>query len=70
MVLTKSNSRFTRNTVYFLKIIRELKAKGIRITFENENIDTMDSTGELLITILSSRVQDESENTKYKNSSI
>ena len=70
MVLTKSNSRFTRNTVDFLKIIRELKAKGIRITFENENIDTMDSTGELLITILSSRVQDESENTKYKNSSI
>lgn len=60
MVLTKSISRFARNTVDFLNIIRELKAKGIRIIFENENIDTMDSTGELLITILSSQAQEES----------
>ncbi len=69
MVLTKSISRFARNTVDFLKIIRELKVKGIRIIFENENIDTMDSTGELLITILSSQAQEESrtvsENTRF-----
>ncbi|WP_317854374.1 recombinase family protein [Chakrabartyella piscis] len=69
MVLTKSISRFARNTVDFLKIIRELKAKGIRIIFENEHIDTMDSTGELLITILSSQAQEESrtvsENTRF-----
>lgn len=55
MILTKSISRFARNTVDFLRIIRELKERQIRIVFEKENIDTMDSTGELLITILSSQ---------------
>ena len=50
LILTKSISRFARNTVDFLRVIRELKDKQIRIIFEKENIDTMDSTGELLIT--------------------
>ena len=45
-----------------LRIIRELKERQIRILFEKENIDTMDSTGELLITILSSQAQEESRN--------
>lgn len=62
LILTKSISRFARNTVDFLRIIRELKERHIRIIFEKENIDTMDSTGELLITILSSQAQEESRN--------
>ncbi len=62
MILTKSISRVARNTVDFLRTIRELKARHIRIIFEKENIDTMDSTGELLITILSSQAQEESRN--------
>lgn len=62
MILTKSISRFARNTVDFLRIIRELKERQVRIIFEKENIDTMDSTGELLITILSSQAQEESRN--------
>jgi site-specific DNA recombinase len=45
-----------------LRIIRELKERQIRILFEKENIDTMDNTGELLITILSSQAQEESRN--------
>lgn len=55
LILTKSISRFARNTVDFLRIIRELKERQVRIIFEKENIDTMDNTGELLITILSSQ---------------
>ncbi|MFD1402993.1 recombinase family protein [Robinsoniella peoriensis] len=62
MILTKSISRFARNTVDFLKVIRELKSRHIHIIFEKENIDTMDSTSELLITILSSQAQEESRN--------
>lgn len=62
LILTKSISRFARNTVDCLRIIRELKERQIRILFEKENIDTMDSTGELLITILSSQAQEESRN--------
>ena len=62
LILTKSISRFARNTVDFLRIIRELKEGQVRIIFEKENIDTMDNTGELLITILSSQAQEESRN--------
>lgn len=62
MILTKSISRFARNTVDFLRIIRELKKQQIRIVFEKENIDTMNGTGELLFTILSSQAQEESRN--------
>lgn len=45
LILTKSISRFARNTVDFLKIIRELKERQVRIIFEKENIDTVDNTG-------------------------
>lgn len=69
MVLTKSVSRFARNTVDSLRTIRKLKEKNIAILFEKENINTLDGSGELLITILSSQAQEESrnlsENTKW-----
>lgn len=69
MVLTKSVSRFARNTVDSLQTIRKLKEKNIAILFEKENINTLDGSGELLITILSSQAQEESrnlsENTKW-----
>lgn len=69
MVLTKSVSRFARNTVDSLQTIRKLKENNIVILFEKENINTLDGSGELLITILSSQAQEESrnlsENTKW-----
>ncbi len=60
MIITKSISRFARNTLDCLKYVRILKEKGIAVYFEKENIDTMDSKGEVLLTILSSLAQDES----------
>ena len=62
MIITKSISRFARNTQDCLMYSRKLKNLGIGIVFEKENINTMDSTGELLFTILSSLAQDESRN--------
>lgn len=68
-ILTKSVSRFARNTVDSISTIRMLKEKGIGVTFEKENIDTLDSKGELLITLMSSLAQEESrsisENTTW-----
>lgn len=63
MVITKSISRFARNTVDSLMNIRKLKEKNIAVFFEKEGINTLDSGGELLITILSSQAQEESRNT-------
>ena len=60
MIITKSISRFARNTVDTLTTVRKLKEKGIEVFFEKENIRTLDSKGELLITIMSSLVQEES----------
>ena len=62
LILTKSISRFARNTVDALQNIRKLKEKNIPIIFEKEGINTMESGGELLITILSSQAQEESRN--------
>ncbi len=59
-VITKSISRFARNTLDCLRYVRMLKDKGVAVFFEKENIDTMDSKGEVLLTILSSLAQDES----------
>ena len=59
-IVTKSVSRFARNTVDTLTTIRRLKEKGVGVFFEKENIDTLDSKGELLITIMSSLAQEES----------
>lgn len=60
LIVTKSVSRFARNTVDTLTTVRKLKEKGIEVYFEKENIYTMDSKGELLITIMSSLAQEES----------
>ena len=54
MILTKSVSRFTRNTVDSLLTIRRLKEKNVAVVFEKEGVNTLDGTGEILITILSS----------------
>ena len=60
LIVTKSVSRFARNTVDSLTTVRQLKEKGIEVYFEKENIWTLDSKGELLITIMSSLAQEES----------
>lgn len=60
LIITKSVSRFARNTVDSLTTVRLLKEKGVEIYFEKENIYTLDSKGELLITIMSSLAQEES----------
>ena len=69
LIVTKSISRFARNTVDSLTTIRKLKEKGVEVFFEKENIWTFDSKGELLITIMSSLAQEESrsisENTTW-----
>ena len=60
LIVTKSVSRFARNTVDSLTTIRKLKDKNIGCYFEKENINTLDGGGELLITIMSSFAQEES----------
>ena len=60
LIVTKSVSRFARNTVDSLVTVRKLKERGVEIFFEKENIWTLDSKGELLITIMSSLAQEES----------
>lgn len=62
LVLTKSISRFARNTVDLLEYIRKLNELGIAVIFEEENINTLDKKGELLLTVLASCAQKESEN--------
>lgn len=60
LIVTKSVSRFARNTVDSLVTVRNLKDRGVEVFFEKENIYTLDSKGELLITIMSSLAQEES----------
>ena len=60
LIVTKSVSRFARNTVDSLTTVRKLKDAGVEVYFEKENIWTLDSKGELLITIMSSLAQEES----------
>jgi len=60
LIITKSVSRFARNTVDTLTTVRKLKNKGVEVYFEKESIFTLDSKGELLITIMSSLAQEES----------
>lgn len=60
LIVTKSVSRFARNTVDTLTTIRELKAHGVEVYFQKENIYTFDGKGELLLTIMSSLAQEES----------
>ncbi len=62
MILTKSISRFARNTLDTLKYVRMLREKNIAILFEEENLNTTTGAGELMLTILSAMAQQESEN--------
>lgn len=62
MIITKSISRFARNTLDTLKYVRMLKERNIAVFFEDENINTMTMDGELLLVILSSVAQQEVEN--------
>ena len=69
-VITKSISRFARNTVTLLETVRELKKLGISVFFEEQNIDTSTADGELMLSILASYAQEESlsasENQKWR----
>ena len=60
LIITKSVSRFARNTVDSLTTIRSLKEHNVECYFEKENIWTFDGKGELLLTIMSSLAQEES----------
>lgn len=70
MVITKSITRFARNTVTLLKAVRELKLLGIDVYFEKENIHSLSADGEFMLTILASYAQEESrsvsENLKWR----
>ena len=69
-IITKSISRFARNTVTLLESVRELKKLGVSVYFEEQNIDTSTADGELLLSILASYAQEESlsasENQKWR----
>ena len=70
LVVTKSISRFARNTLTLLQTVRELKALGVDVYFEEQNIHSLSSDGELILTILASYAQEESlsvsENQKWR----
>lgn len=59
IILTKSISRFARNTVDLLKTVRHLRELGIEVRFEKENINSMSGNGELMLSILASFAQEE-----------
>lgn len=61
LILTKSISRFARNTVDLLETVRELKDLGVEVRFEKENISSTSADGELMLTLLASFAQAESE---------
>ena len=70
LIITKSISRFARNTVTLLKTVRELKTLGVDVFFEEQNIHSLSADGELMLTILASYAQEESlsasENQKWR----
>lgn len=70
MVITKSISRFARNTVTMLEVLRDLKSSGIDVYFEEENVHSISGDGELMLTFLASFAQAESysvsENCKWR----
>jgi len=70
LIITKSISRFARNTVTLLETVRELKLLGVGVFFEEQNINTLTADGELMLTILASYAQEESltasENQKWR----
>ena len=70
MIITKSISRFARNTVVLLETIRELKSLSVDVYFEEQNLHSSSADGELMLTILASYAQEESrsvsENCKWR----
>ena len=60
LIITKSISRFARNTLTLLNTVRDLKAFGIDVYFEEQNIHTISAEGELMMTLLASFAQEES----------
>lgn len=70
MIITKSISRFARNTLTLLNTVRELKELGVDVYFEEQNIHSISNDGELMLTILASYAQEESrsasENQKWR----
>lgn len=70
LIITKSISRFARNTVVLLQTVRDLKSLGVDVYFEEQNIHSMSADGELMLTILASYAQEESlsasENQKWR----
>jgi DNA invertase Pin-like site-specific DNA recombinase len=70
LIITKSITRFARNTVTLLETVRELKELGVDVYFEKENIHSISEDGELMLTILASYAQEESrsasENCKWR----
>ena len=70
LIITKSISRFARNTVTLLKTVRELKTLGVDVFFEEQGIHSLSADGELMLTILASYAQEESrsasENIKWR----
>ena len=70
LILTKSISRFARNTVTLLETVRELKNLGVGVYFEEQNLHSLSGDGELMLTILASYAQEESrsvsENQKWR----
>ena len=70
LIVTKSISRLARNTITLLQTVRELKAMGVDVYFEEQNIHTLSADGELMLTILASYAQEESlsasENQKWR----
>lgn len=69
LILTKSISRFARNTLDLLEVVRHLKELGVEVRFEKENINSLSGDGELMLTLLASFAQEESrsisENIKW-----
>lgn len=63
MILTKSISRFARNTVTLLETVRHLKEIGVEVRFERENLSSLDAAGEFMLTVLTSFAQEESRST-------
>jgi DNA invertase Pin-like site-specific DNA recombinase len=67
MIITKSLTRFARNTVDSIQAIRRLKELGVSVYFEKEHIDSLSEKSEMMLTILSSLAQGESESTSTNN---
>ena len=63
VIMTKSVSRFSRNTVDILQYVRLLKERGIAVIFEKENINTLTEQGEMMLTLMGTLAQNEVEST-------